>query len=299
MTTPRSRHRSSRRTQEVLAAYSLLLPALLGMLVFLIVPIVVVAWLSTQSWDLISPARFIGLDNFTAVLGDGRFVRSLGITAVFVAVAIPTQTLVGLVLGAVLSWRLPGTSSFRLVLLLPWVCAPLTIGVVWRWVLAPSNGLAASLLGHRITWLDDPSLILWIIVLVTVWSNAGYVALFYAAGISAIPRETFEAAEIDGASPWRRFVAITVPLVRPTTYFVLITGSIGAFQTFDTAYALAPNGGPDRAADLVVGRIYYSAFGSFEFGGAAAASLVLFLVLGAVTLLQHRLLSGRTTHELA
>ncbi|MGP9694283.1 carbohydrate ABC transporter permease [Brachybacterium sp. AOP25-B2-12] len=269
------------------------------MLVFLLLPILVVLWLSTQSWDLISPARFVGLDNFGAVLGDGRFVRSLGVTALFVVVAIPVQTVLGLVLGAVLSWRLPGTSAFRLVLLLPWVCAPLAIGVVWRWVLAPGNGVVASLLGHRITWLDDPSLILWIVVLVTVWSNVGYVALFYAAGISAIPRETFEAAEIDGASPLRRFVAITVPLVRPTTYFVLITGSIGAFQTFDTAYALAPNGGPERAADLVVGRIYYSAFGSFEFGSAAAASLVLFLLIGGVTLLQHRILGRRTTHELA
>lgn len=299
MTTSHLRTRSTRRTQEVLAAYSLLAPALLGMLVFLLLPILVVLWLSTQSWDLISPARFVGLDNFGAVLGDGRFVRSLGVTALFVVVAIPVQTVLGLVLGAVLSWRLPGTSAFRLVLLLPWVCAPLAIGVVWRWVLAPSNGVVASLLGHRITWLDDPSLILWIVVLVTVWSNVGYVALFYAAGISAIPRETFEAAEIDGASPLRRFVAITVPLVRPTTYFVLITGSIGAFQTFDTAYALAPNGGPERAADLVVGRIYYSAFGSFEFGSAAAASLVLFLLIGGVTLLQHRILGRRTTHELA
>lgn len=299
MTTSHLRTRSTRRTQEVLAAYSLLAPALLGMLVFLLLPILVVLWLSTQSWDLVSPARFVGLDNFGAVLGDGRFVRSLGVTALFVVVAIPVQTVLGLVLGAVLSWRLPGTSAFRLVLLLPWVCAPLAIGVVWRWVLAPSNGVVASLLGHRITWLDDPSLILWIVVLVTVWSNVGYVALFYAAGISAIPRETFEAAEIDGASPLRRFVAITVPLVRPTTYFVLITGSIGAFQTFDTAYALAPNGGPERAADLVVGRIYYSAFGSFEFGSAAAASLVLFLLIGGVTLLQHRILGRRTTHELA
>lgn len=299
MTTSHLRTRSTRRTQEVLAAYSLLAPALLGMLVFLLLPILVVLWLSTQSWDLISPARFVGLDNFGAVLGDGRFVRSLGVTALFVVVAIPVQTVLGLVLGAVLSWRLPGTSAFRLVLLLPWVCAPLAIGVVWRWVLAPGNGVVASLLGHRITWLDDPSLILWIVVLVTVWSNVGYVALFYAAGISAIPRETFEAAEIDGASPLRRFVAITVPLVRPTTYFVLITGSIGAFQTFDTAYALAPNGGPERAADLVVGRIYYSAFGSFEFGSAAAASLVLFLLIGGVTLLQHRILGRRTTHELA
>lgn len=293
-----TRRRGARRHDGATAAL-FLAPGMVGLSLFLLLPIAVVLWLSVHRWDIISPITPAGLSNFASVLGDGRFLRSLLITVVFTAITVPLQTVLGLAVGSVLSWRLPGTALLRLVLLVPWVCAPLAVGVVWRWVLAPTDGLVASMLGHRITWLDDPALILPIIIAVSVWSSVGYVSLFYSAGISAIPPEIYEAARLDGASRSVLFRRITVPLLRPTTYFLLVTGSLSTFQTFDTAYALAPNGGPERAADLVAGRIYYDAFSSFQFGRAAAASLVLFAVLAGVTVLQHLSIQRGSVHELS
>lgn len=262
-------------------------------------PIVTVVWLSFQKWDLIGPAEFIGLDNFRAVLTDGRLLHSLIVTTLFVAAALPLQTVLGLGLGMFLERRVPGSAVFRVVLLLPWVAAPLALGVVWKWIFAPTDGLLNVIVGQRIEWLATPSLVLPAIVVVSVWTNIGYVSLFFAAGLRAIPSDVVDASRIDGAGRWHRFRYISLPLLRPTMFFVLVTGLISSFQVFDTAYALAPNGGPERAGDVVTGRIYYEAFQSFQFGRAAVMALVLFVILVVFTLLQQRYFRSRTTYEVA
>ncbi|WP_037143539.1 carbohydrate ABC transporter permease [Rhodococcoides fascians] len=291
--------RSTRRRREILSAYAFLLPSLIGISVFLAVPIVTVVWLSFQKWDLIGPAEFIGLDNFRAVLTDGRFLHSLIVTTLFVAAALPLQTVLGLGLGMFLERRVPGSAVFRVVLLLPWVAAPLALGIVWKWIFAPTDGLLNAIVGQRIEWLATPSLVLPAIVVVSVWTNIGYVSLFFAAGLRAIPSDVVDASRIDGAGRWHRFRYISLPLLRPTMFFVLVTGLISSFQVFDTAYALAPNGGPERAGDVVTGRIYYEAFQSFQFGRAAVMALVLFVILVVFTLLQQRYFRSRTTYEVA
>ncbi|WP_020110822.1 carbohydrate ABC transporter permease [Rhodococcus sp. 114MFTsu3.1] len=291
--------RSTRRRREILSAYAFLLPSLIGISVFLAVPIVTVVWLSFQKWDLIGPAEFIGLDNFRAVLTDGRFLHSLIVTTLFVAAALPLQTVLGLGLGMFLERRVPGSAVFRVVLLLPWVAAPLALGIVWKWIFAPTDGLLNAIVGQRIEWLATPSLVLPAIVVVSVWTNIGYVSLFFAAGLRAIPSDVVDASRIDGAGRWHRFRYISLPLLRPTMFFVLVTGLISSFQVFDTAYALAPNGGPERAGDVVTGRIYYEAFQSFQFGRAAVMALVLFVILVVFTFLQQRYFRSRTTYEVA
>ncbi|OZC48203.1 carbohydrate ABC transporter permease [Rhodococcus sp. 14-2470-1a] len=291
--------RSTRRRREILSGYAFLLPSLIGISVFLAVPIVTVVWLSFQKWDLIGPAEFIGLDNFRAVLTDGRLLHSLIVTTLFVAAALPLQTVLGLGLGMFLERRVPGSAVFRVVLLLPWVAAPLALGVVWKWIFAPTDGLLNVIVGQRIEWLATPSLVLPAIVVVSVWTNIGYVSLFFAAGLRAIPSDVVDASRIDGAGRWHRFRYISLPLLRPTMFFVLVTGLISSFQVFDTAYALAPNGGPERAGDVVTGRIYYEAFQSFQFGRAAVMALVLFVILVVFTLLQQRYFRSRTTYEVA
>ncbi|OZD15208.1 sugar ABC transporter permease [Rhodococcus sp. 06-156-3C] len=291
--------RSTRRRREILSAYAFLLPSLIGISVFLAVPIVTVVWLSFQKWDLIGPAEFIGLDNFRAVLTDGRFLHSLIVTTLFVAAALPLQTVLGLGLGMFLERRVPGSAVFRVVLLLPWVAAPLALGIVWKWIFAPTDGLLNAIVGQRIEWLATPSLVLPAIVVVSVWTNIGYVSLFFAAGLRAIPSDVVDASRLDGAGRWHRFRYISLPLLRPTMFFVLVTGLISSFQVFDTAYALAPNGGPERAGDVVTGRIYYEAFQSFQFGRAAVMALVLFVILVVFTFLQQRYFRSRTTYEVA
>ncbi|WP_032401740.1 carbohydrate ABC transporter permease [Rhodococcoides fascians] len=294
---PSTLHRSARR--ETVAGYLFLLPSLFGVVLFLLVPIAVVIWLAFQKWDLIGDPAFVGFDNVSTVLQDGRFAHSLLVTTVFVAVALPAQTVVGLFLGTLLARGDRGASLFRLILLLPWVCAPLALGVVWKWILAPTDGLLNTVIGHRIEWLAEPKLVLPVLIFVSVWTNVGYVSLFFAAGLGAIPHDIVEASRIDGANTWQQFRHIKLPLLRPTTFFVLVTGMISSFQIFDTAYALAPNGGPQRAADVVSGRIYYEAFSSFQFGNAAVMALVLFFVLAVFTVAQQRYFSRRTSYELS
>jgi multiple sugar transport system permease protein len=291
------RRKAARR--DTRTAYLLLAPSLFGISAFLVLPILVVAALALQRWDLIGPRTFVGLDNVVAVAADGRFARSLLITAVFVAIVIPAQTVLGLVAALLLNRELRGSSAFRVLYVLPWICAPLVLGVVWRWILAPTDGALNALIGRRVEWLADPVLALPSVAAVTVWTHVGYVALFFSAGLRAIPDTVHEAAMLDGAGPWQRFWRVTLPLLRPTTFFVLVTQIIATFQVFDSVYALTPNGGPQGVTDVVAGRIYYEAFEQRAVGQAAVMALVLFVLLVAVTLVQQRWFARRTTYDLS
>nr|WP_237453586.1 sugar ABC transporter permease [Pseudonocardia sp. SID8383] len=249
-------------------------------------------------WDLVGPRTFVGLDNVVAVAADGRFARSLLVTAFFVLIVIPVQTVLGLAAALLLDRGLPGTTVFRVVFVLPWICAPLVLGVVWRWILSPTDGALNALLGIRVEWLADPALALPSVAAVTAWTQVGYVALFFLAGLRAIPDTIVEAARLDGASAWQLLWRIRLPLLRPTLFFVLVTGVISSFQVFDSVYALTPNGGPQGVTDVVAGRIYYEAFENRAVGQAAVMAVVLFVILVVVTVAQQRWFSRRTTYEL-
>lgn len=167
--------------------YALLAPSLFGVLAFLLLPILVVIWLSLCRWDLLGPLRFVGLSNWRSVLTDAGFGNSLMVTAVFVAMVVPAQTALGLLAATMLARRLPGTGLFRTVYVLPWICAPLAIAVLWRWILAPTDGAVSAVLGHSIEWLSDPSFALPLVSAVVVWTNVGYVSLSFLAGCSPSP----------------------------------------------------------------------------------------------------------------
>ena len=193
--------------------------------VFLLLPMLVVVWLSLRRWDLLGPIQYVGLDNWHSVLSDPTFGNSLLVTLVFIALVVPAQMVLGLLAAALLARELPGSGVFRTIYVLPWVCAPLAIGVLWRWMLAPTDGAVGTLLGHRIEWLTDPGLALPVVSAVTVWSNIGYTTLFFVAGILAIPPQIHQAARVDGAGGWQRFWHITLPMLRPTLFFVAVTGA--------------------------------------------------------------------------
>jgi multiple sugar transport system permease protein len=218
------------------------------------------------------------------------------VTALFIAIVVPTQSLLGLVAAAMLARGLPGSGFFRTLYVLPWICAPLAIAVLWRWILAPTDGAVSALLGHRIEWLTDPDLALPVVSAVTIWTNVGYVTLFFLAGILAIPREIQDAARTDGADAWQRFRRITLPMLRPTLFFVLVTGVISAAQVFDTVYALTA-GGPQGRTDLIAHRIYAEAFGAAAVGRAAVMAAVLFVLLIGVTIAQHLYFRRRITYD--
>jgi len=277
--------------------YALLAPSLFGVLAFLLLPILVVIWLSLYRWDLLGPLRYVGLANWRSVLDDSDFVNSLIVTAVFVAIVVPGQTMLGLLAAFMLARRLPGTGLFRTVYVLPWICAPLAIAVLWRWILAPTDGAVSTVLGHSIDWLSDPSFALPLVSAVVVWTNVGYVSLSFLAGLLAIPDEIHAAARTDGANAWQRFRRITLPMLRPTMFFVLVTGIVSTAQVFDTVYALT-GGGPAGSTDLVAHRIYAEAFGSAAIGRASVMAVVLFVILIGVTVVQHLYFRRRISYDL-
>lgn len=288
---------STPRVRSALLGYGLLAPSLFGVVCFLLLPMLVVVWLSMHRWDLLGPIRYVGLDNWHSVLTDPSFGNSLLVTLLFIAIVVPVQILLGLAAAAMLARELPGTGIFRALYVIPWICSPLAVAVLWRWILAPTDGAISTLAGRRIEWLTDPALALPVVSAVTVWTNVGYVALFFLAGILAIPPQIHAAARIDGANSWQRFWRITMPMLRPTFFFVSVTGVVSAAQVFDTVYALT-GGGPAGRTDLVAHSIYAEAFGAAAIGRAAVMALVLFVILVGVTIVQHLYFRRRISYDL-
>ena len=280
---------STPRVRSALLGYGLLAPSLFGVVCFLLLPMLVVVWLSMHRWDLLGPIRY--------VLTDPGFGNSLLVTLLFIAIVVPAQILLGLAAAAMLARELPGTGIFRALYVIPWICSPLAVAVLWRWILAPTDGAISTLAGQRIEWLTDPTLALPVVSAVTVWTNVGYVALFFLAGILAIPPQIHAAARIDGANSWQRFWRITMPMLRPTFFFVSVTGVVSAAQVFDTVYALT-GGGPAGRTDLVAHSIYAEAFGAAAIGRAAVMALVLFVILVGVTIVQHLYFRRRISYDL-
>ena len=285
------------RVRRNAVAYLLLSPSLFGVVVFLLLPMLVVLWLSVYRWDLLGPMQYVGLANWRSVLTDSSFAKSLLVTVLFIAMVVPLQTALGLFAALMLARDLPGSAFLRTLYVLPWICSPLAIAVLWRWILAPTDGAVGAVLGRRIEWLTDPQLALPVVSAVTVWTNVGYVTLFFLAGILAVPRELHQAAATDGAGTLQRFRRITLPLLRPTLFFVLVTGIISAAQVFDTVYALT-GGGPNGTTDLVAHRIYAEAFGAAAVGRAAVMAVVMFVLLIGVTLVQQAYFRRRISYDL-
>ncbi|WP_425301295.1 carbohydrate ABC transporter permease [Nocardia wallacei] len=284
-----------RAVRRVVTSCVLLLPSLVGVGCFLLLPIVVVAWLSLYSWNLLGPMEFAGLRNWRSVLSDRTFGHALLVTLALTAIVVPLQTVLGFAVAAPLARR-RGGAVLRVVFALPWMCAPVAVGVVWQWLFAPTDGALNAALGRRVEWLSDPVLALPSVAAVSIWMNFGYVALFFVAGIRAIPRELLEAGALDGATGWRRTRWLVLPLLRPTMFFVLVTGVLTAFQTFDTVYALT-RGGPGDRTEVVAMRMFTEAFGAARPGRAAVMALVVFAVMFTITLVQHRYFRNRTTYE--
>lgn len=277
-----------------MTSYVLLLPSLVGVGAFLLLPILVVAWLSLHSWNLLGPMEFVGLRNWRSVLADPAFGHALLVTSALTAIVVPVQTVLGFAVAALLARR--GATGLRVMYALPWMCAPVAVGVVWQWMFAPTGGALNAALDRRIEWLSDPALALPSVAAVSVWANFGYVALFFVAGIRAIPCEILDAGALDGATGWRRIRWLVLPLLRPTMFFVLVTGVLTAFQTFDTVYALT-KGGPGDRTDVVAMRMFSEAFDAARPGRAAVMALVVFAVMVAITIAQQRYFRKRTTYE--
>ncbi|MEU4227158.1 sugar ABC transporter permease [Nonomuraea sp. NPDC026600] len=283
-------------------AYLFIGPSLLGVLAFLLLPMVIVFVLSFFHWELLSPPTFAGLDNYRRLAGDGQSWHSLWITVVYVLLCIPLQTVLALVLALLLNQRIKGVRVFRSLFVVPWMATPIVMGLVWNWIFDPRDGAINSALAViGVTgpdWLSDATWALPAVALVNIWQYSGYNMLFFLAGLQGIPKELYDAAATDGATPRQRFWRVTLPLLNPTMFFVMVTNLIGAFQVFDTVFVMT-NGGPGHSTEVINFKIFGTAFREFDFGYASTLSMLLFAVILGVTLTQVRFFGKRTTYDMS
>jgi multiple sugar transport system permease protein len=290
-----ARKRASAHSQEIGVAFLLILPSLFGFLVFFAVPAVRGLFISFTDWDLLTPPKNVGLANYAALISDPDFWNALKVTVFYVLWNIPIQTVLALLVAVVMN-AASRSNLLRAVFLLPWLMPNVVVALLWMWLLDPSLGIINETIrllgGKMVPFLSSTGLALASVAGINIWRYLGYTSLLIFAGLQTIPRDVNEAALIDGSSASQTFFRITMPLLRPVLAFVLVTSVIGSFQIFDTV-AVTTNGGPVNATKVFNFMIYQQAFQRFRMGYSTAVSMVLFLLLVGVGILQMRLLRAR------
>jgi multiple sugar transport system permease protein len=275
--------------------YLFVAPATLYLVLFSFVPMVVAAYLSLYRWPLLNPDReFVGLGNYVEALRDPFFRGAFVNTLLYAAMSVPLGMLSSLAVAVLVSQKLRGMAFFRTLYYVPAVSSGVAISMVWIWVFMPQDGLinyCLRLVGGAgdVDFLGDPHLVMPALVLMSMWIGLGPRMVIFLAGIQGIPQSLYESAQIDGAGAWQRFWHITLPMLVPTTFFVLVTSTIGAFQLFTPVYVMT-KGGPRRATDVVVYHIFKEAWHKFHIGSASAQSYVLLAVILVISLIQFRLM---------
>ncbi len=285
--------------RRTLSAWGFLAPATTLLLVFTFGPLLFSLWISLHEWHLVDPTHpFTGLDNYHTILLDTAWWSSIRNTAVF-TLHVPVAMAVALALALLTQGSRRAVRWARLALFLPSITSVVAIAVVWKWLLNDGYGLVNQVLERvgigSVAWLSSPDTALLSLMLISVWMVVGYQMVVFQAGLAAIPRDWYDAARVDGAGPLQRFRHITLPGLRHTLFFVLVTSVIGSFQVFGLVYVMT-EGGPLGATDVAVYHIYREAWEFLRFGDAAAMSWVLFAVVFAATWLHFRFLEGRRSH---
>jgi multiple sugar transport system permease protein len=287
----RPRTRAGRRARYALVVLAFLLPSAIPLALFVLGPMVGAAWVSLTKWNLLAPAKFIGLDNYAKLLSDPSTGDVFLHTLYYVAGYLPIVYVVGLALALALNTALKGRGLLRGIYFLPVVTSWIAVAIVWRWLLSPKTGVVNSVLGFfgidGPGWWTDPQWAMPSIILASTWKDVGFVMVILLAGLQAIPTDLLDAAKVDGAGWWRRLVSVTLPLLSPSTFFVVIISLINGFQVFDQVYAMT-GGGPNNSSEVVVQQIYDLTFRYGRAGEASALSWLLFIVVLAITLIQVR-----------
>ena len=280
-----------------------LAPSLIGMLVFVLIPTVASAVMSLMQWSVIDTPVFVGGQNYvTLIRDDPVFWGSLSATLKYAAISIPISLAGALGLAVVVNQPLKGMTVFRVMFFIPVVSSMVSVAMIWRWLLAVDFGLIniglMSLGLQQVHWLTDARWVIPSLAMISVWKGLGYGMIIYLAALQAVPSHLYEAASIDGATPWQRFWRITFPLLAPTHFFMLVTGVIGSFQVFDTVY-LMTRGGPGNASRVYAFYLWQQAFSFYHMGYASAMAWILFVIIFIITLAQVRLIERGVTYELA
>lgn len=282
-----------------LTPYFFVAPLMIFIAVFTYVPILTSLNLSLRQWNFLTPDMpFVGLRNYEELFASADFWNSLWVTTLFAVFSVPLWLGAAL---AIASWLVRETLPARLLrgaLFLPSVTSTVSIAVVFSWVFSTDYGMVNAVLATlglgRPQWLQDPHLALWVLILVNTWKQIGYDIVIYIAGLQAIPQELYDAAAVDGGRRFHVFRRVTMPLVMPTTYFLLVISVIEAFQVF-TIVNVMTRGGPAGATDMLVNLLYEIGFELFDIGRGSALAVILFVLLVALAILKSRII-GRKVH---
>ncbi len=280
------------RREETLAGYLFLLPNFVGFVVFMLFPICFAFYIMLTEWSLSKPPEFIGLENFEVMLEDRLFWKSLSNSVYYTVVAVPTGIFIAFWLALALNRKMRGIIFFRTIYFLPQVTLTVAAATIWRWMYQPNVGLINYILGlfgiEGPNWIHHTAWAMPAVIIMSNWQGIGSAMLILLAGLQGIPEEYYEAASIDGANGWQRMRFVTLPMLSPAIFFVVVTSLIGAFQSFDQFLVLT-NGGPADATTPLTLYIYNSAFKFLKMGYGAALAAVLFVIILIITIVQWQL----------
>lgn len=273
---------------ERFAGWVFILPALLGTLIFIVIPVICSFGLSFTKWDLLNPIQFVGLDNYKEIFSEALFFKIFWNTVVFAISTSVLGVIIPLILACILNSKIRGSEFYKTAYFLPFITPMIVIGVVWEWIFDPNIGLLNHILHLHINWLYDTHFAMPALIIVSVWKLIGYNMVIFLSSLSGISQSMFEAATIDGATPFQTFKNVTIPLLSPSIFFVVIITAISSFQVFDLIY-LMTQGGPLDSTNVLVYAIYKNAFEYFNVGKASAIAYVLFFIILVLTLVQWNL----------
>lgn len=268
------------------------MPSFILIMAFCIIPIFMSGYFSFTSYNIMTPPKFVGLENYERVFQDGYVADAAKNTLLYVLMTVPAQTILSLVFAAFLAYKMQNkTGGFlRSVMFIPVIASAVTAGTIWRIILNTEGGLLNNILNFfhldSVNWLGSTKTALISICIVAVWKNVGYFLVIYYAGIMGISKDLYEAAKVDGATSIQQFFKITLPMLKPITYLVVTLGIIWSFQVFDLAY-LMTGGGPGRATVTLVMGIYNAAFKQYKMGYACAMAMLLLLIVVIINVIEN------------
>ncbi len=286
----RSLDRSQRQVRQTLTAWSFILPSLIGLGIFVYGSLVYSLYISFTSWDLLTPAKWVGFANYARVFRDETFIQCLYNTVYFVVAIVPLGIVFAMAMAMALNKQLPGIGFFRAAYYMPSITSTIAIGMVWLWIFNPDQGVLNALLkligvSNPPRWLESRVWAKPALSIMRLWQVSGYYMIMYLSGLQNIPNELYEAAEIDGATGWQKTKYVTVPLLSNTTLFATIMLIIEVFNLFEAVYVMT-EGRPGGSTNTILYYIYAQAFQRYRMGYASAMAWVLFVILFVITLIQ-------------
>lgn len=282
----------SRKKKEALQGILYVLPSFILIMAFCIVPIFMSGYFSFTSYNIMTPPKFVGLENYERVFQDSYVADAAKNTLLYVLMTVPVQTILSLIFAAFLAYKMQNRAGgfLRSVMFIPVIASAVTAGTIWRIILNTEGGLLNNILNFlhldSVNWLGSTKTALISICIVAVWKNVGYFLVIYYAGIMGISKDLYEAAKVDGATSIQQFFKITMPMLKPITYLVVTLGIIWSFQVFDLAY-LMTGGGPGRATITLVMGIYNAAFKQYKMGYACAMAMLLLVIVVVINIVEN------------